>query len=188
MSALIGDILGLLCCASPSDGQHAHIQDKSAPSYASSSTLNEKQAYITPNKLNVDDLDMRAYSAIKALVDGDSSSLKSINVQLSKDAVRATSWASSLAESILNHLIEALQPGSPIGDALRETYDRVRKYALESFEYLEQHPEVLCALIALGILALIAPWVISALGFAGEGIVEGRFPTLHVAMRGANLT
>jgi hypothetical protein len=32
----------------------------------------------------------------------------------------------------------------------------------------------MCAVIAIGILVVLAPWVIEALGFAEGGILEGR--------------
>jgi hypothetical protein len=38
---------------------------------------------------------------------------------------------------------------------------------------VKDHP-IMCAVIAIGILVVLAPWVIEALGFAEGGILEGR--------------
>jgi hypothetical protein len=37
---------------------------------------------------------------------------------------------------------------------------------------------VILTLVALGVLWLLWPWILGALGFGEEGIVEGEFPSL----------
>lgn len=60
-----------------------------------------------------------------------------------------------------------------MGIALGETYERVVR-EIDSIEgFVKEHP-VICAVIAIGILVVLAPWVVEALGFAEAGIVEGK--------------
>lgn len=172
MSHTRSKILTLFCCGTASD--YEPIVDSSRPPTASVNTIGEKHGYTTTTTLAVEDLDMRADSAIKALVHGDDLPLKSINLKLATSAVHTNSWTSVFAESALNHLIEALNSGNPLGDLLHEIYERVRAFALQTFQFAKDHP-VLVAVIALGILFLIAPWVVSALGFTEEGVLAGEY-------------
>lgn len=91
-----------------------------------------------------------------------------------ENAVQATGWYSSLAEVILNRLQQELEAKGPMGQAAREAYE---KSLAEAKEFARKHPiavNVLIALIALGILAIMMPWAIEALGFSELGPIEGK--------------
>jgi hypothetical protein len=57
---------------------------------------------------------------------------------------------------------------------LKEAYDKAVTEAAKSADFARDHP-VWTTLIALGILAVLLPWVIEALGFGVEGPVAREF-------------
>ncbi len=85
--------------------------------------------------------------------------------------VSTDGWTESLAEAILSGLENALKAGAPMGQAMKEAFERAMK---EAVDFAHDHP-VFCTVIALGILVLLVPWAIEALGFAELGPVEGEF-------------
>jgi NTP pyrophosphatase (non-canonical NTP hydrolase) len=89
-----------------------------------------------------------------------------------EEIIRTNSWRQNFAKAVFEAMQHAIETARPMGDALREVYDKVAcvVYSVEGF--VRDHP-IVCALIALGILVLLAPWVIEALGFAEGGILEG---------------
>lgn len=89
--------------------------------------------------------------------------------------VTTSSWKSKLAEHVLNVLANAIKQAVPMAQALKEAFD---KAAAAAAEFAQDHPE-LVTLIALGVLALLVPWALEALGFAEIGIVEG---VLHASL------
>lgn len=93
-----------------------------------------------------------------------------------EEIVRTNSWRQNFAKAVFEAMQHAVETARPMGDALREVYDKVAcvVYSVEGF--VKDHP-IVCALIALGVLVLLAPWVIEALGFAEGGILEGKRQT-----------
>jgi hypothetical protein len=82
------------------------------------------------------------------------------------------------ARVVFETLQKAIQTARPMGVALGETYDKVVR-EIEGIEgFVKDHP-VMCAVIAIGILVVLAPWVIEALGFAEGGILEGESEQFH---------
>lgn len=95
------------------------------------------------------------------------------DVQLRKDldnAVSTLSWSENLAAAILVCLETALRNGIKLGRTVEEA---TKKAMAAATEFATDHP-VYFTLIALGVLALTVPWVLSWLGFAEIGIVEGK--------------
>ena len=84
--------------------------------------------------------------------------------------VGAKKWTRRLARAILHHLEHALVKGHVRGHALQHAYNRAFE---EAADFPHDHP-VFCTLLALGILVILAPWVLEALGFAELGPVEGK--------------
>lgn len=84
-------------------------------------------------------------------------------------------WKEYLAEKVLEMLGAALQGAhEKLGPAIRDAYNKAWKVANEIEGFVTRHP-VMCTVIALGVLVVIAPWVIEALGFAELGPVEGTY-------------
>ncbi|KAK3703771.1 hypothetical protein LTR37_014217 [Vermiconidia calcicola] len=79
-----------------------------------------------------------------------------------------------LADDIVDILFEAEKPGQALQHQLKVSYtQRAGTKVLPS-----QHPVFAAAIVtvvAIGILVLLVPWVVEALGFAELGPVEGSF-------------
>lgn len=89
-----------------------------------------------------------------------------------EEIIRTNSWRQNFAKAVFEAMQHAIEPARPMGDALREVYEKVACVVYSVEGLVRDHP-VVCALIALGILVLLAPWVVEALGFAEGGILEG---------------
>lgn len=100
------------------------------------------------------------------------SSVPQLRKRLNADFA-TSSWSESLATTILSRLEDLLRSGAALGETLKVALE---KAVLEAVDFAKEHP-VYTTLIALGILVQIAPWVLSWLGFAALGPVEGK--SLH---------
>lgn len=87
------------------------------------------------------------------------------------DAVGTTGWTEDIAIAILGALEQALNDTATVGQVMKEALE---KAAHEAYEFAREHP-VFCTVLALGVLVLLAPWVIEALGFGELGPIEGSF-------------
>lgn len=84
-------------------------------------------------------------------------------------------WTQSLAEYVLARLCSALQAAHDnLGPAVREAYQLSWEAAKSIEGFVVEHP-VFVTVVALGVLVIIAPWVLEALGFAALGPAEGMF-------------
>jgi hypothetical protein len=83
-------------------------------------------------------------------------------------------WTENVAQWVLSKLEQTLQDTSKMGGALKEAYDTVLEVALAVEGFVTDHP-VFCTVIAIGILVLLAPWAIEALGFAELGPIGGTY-------------
>jgi hypothetical protein len=89
------------------------------------------------------------------------------------EIIQTASLKQHFARAVFETLQKAIETARPMGIALGETYDKVVR-EIDGIEgFVKDHP-VICAVIAIGILVVLAPWVIEALGFAEGGILEGR--------------
>lgn len=92
--------------------------------------------------------------------------------QALNEIVQTASLKQYFARVVFETLQKAIEAARPMGIALGETYDKVVR-EIDGIEgFVKEHP-VMCAVIAIGILVVLAPWVIEALGFAEGGILEG---------------
>ena len=89
-----------------------------------------------------------------------------------QDIVRVTGWYETLAVAVLNRMENALKAEVPMGQAMRDAYDKAAKVVEEVWQFAKDHP-VFVAVVGLGILVVLAPWAISALGFGELGPIEG---------------
>jgi hypothetical protein len=93
-----------------------------------------------------------------------------------QDIVGTQGWTENLAKAILGGIENALKQGAQMGKAVTEASE---KAIAEAAGFAHDHP-YFCALIAVGILAILMPWVLEALGFAELGPVEGKIIILRV--------
>jgi len=90
------------------------------------------------------------------------------------DLVGEYGWYESLAVAVLHQLENALRASVPMGQALKDAYNKSMAAAAG---FAHDHP-VFCTLVALGILVTLAPWVIEILGFGELGPIKGSFAAL----------
>ncbi|PGH11860.1 hypothetical protein AJ79_04657 [Helicocarpus griseus UAMH5409] len=84
-------------------------------------------------------------------------------------------WPDRVAKSLLAALENAIKFGKEMSPAMKDAYDKAVAAINNVEEWTKRHPEmeeaVIITLIALGVLALLMPWVLGYLGFAEEGII-----------------
>ncbi|CAN9204461.1 unnamed protein product [Alternaria alternata] len=86
--------------------------------------------------------------------------------------VGASGWRSNMAKYVLEKLTAALQASHErLGPTIRSAYHRAWEAAQSIEGFVIEHP-VMCTVIALGVLAVVAPWVLEALGFTELGPVQ----------------
>ncbi|KAL6703294.1 hypothetical protein ACN47E_010001 [Coniothyrium glycines] len=84
-------------------------------------------------------------------------------------------WTENLAKWILEKLTQALQDAHrELGPIVRDAFHKAWEVARSIKDFVIEH-RIMSTIIALGVLCIVAPWVIEALGFAELGPVEGTF-------------
>ena len=103
---------------------------------------------------------------------------------------QAGGWSNYLASKILAALTAALEAGVPMNAAMQESYDKAYEGTMKIEAFAADHPEataVFFTVIALGVLVLLAPYVVEwlgfCIGFGEEGPIAGEWCFLQsVAM------
>jgi hypothetical protein len=94
-------------------------------------------------------------------------------LRMELDSIVGTSgWRENIAQWVLEKLSRALEEGHELGPAVRDAYNKAVEIAMHVEGFVVEHP-VFCTVVALGVLTLMSPWMLSLLGFAEEGIMEG---------------
>lgn len=146
------------CLTGYEEPYHSPVITESKHTYASSAAA-EQEDHLASEILNI------LFTAEK--------SGQEINARL-KQTVHTTGWTESLAKKILDGLVAALESGAVMGGAMKDAFDRASEGAEK---FVHKHPvftAVVVTVVAIGILALLAPWVVEALGFGEFGPVPGR--------------
>ncbi|XMA12314.1 hypothetical protein WAI453_005105 [Rhynchosporium graminicola] len=110
-----------------------------------------------------------------------SKSISSLQVHLSSQIHSQNRLTTRLAQHLLDGLVHALNSGKVMGSTMREAFDKASTVAEE---FAEKHPvvvAVMVTLVAIGILVLVMPWAVEALGFGELGPIEGSFAALWQA-------
>ena len=100
-------------------------------------------------------------------------------VQRLQDVVRETGWYEDLAAAVLTGLENALEAEAPMGQAMKDAYEKAAQVVGDVLNFVKGHP-VFCAFVALGILVILAPWAIEVLGFGELGPIEGISVVVYV--------
>lgn len=87
------------------------------------------------------------------------------------DVVAASGWTEHIAEAVLNNLVQAIRACQHAGTAMTEALEKSTAAAVD---FAHEHP-LYATVIALGVLVVLAPWVIEALGFGELGPVQGGY-------------
>jgi hypothetical protein len=94
--------------------------------------------------------------------------------------VAAYGWRENIAKYVLEKLTQALQYSHEnLGPPVRDAYHKAWEVAKSIEGFVIEHP-VMSMIIALGVLAIIAPWVLPELGFGELGPIESTY-TYHEA-------
>lgn len=91
------------------------------------------------------------------------------------DVVSSHGWTEKVAEWVLAKLEAALDEAEKLQGPVKEAYNQACEAALAVEGFVKEHP-IFTTVIALGVLVVIAPWVLEVLGFAELGPVEGMLP------------
>ena len=82
-------------------------------------------------------------------------------------------WSENVAKWVLNKLSRALQAThEKLGPAVQDAYVKACAAANSTQGFVIEHP-IMSTVVTLGVLAVIAPWVLEALGFGELGPVAG---------------
>lgn len=91
-------------------------------------------------------------------------------------AAQAGGWSQWLADKIRQGMEAAIQAGKEMSAAMAVAYDKACEAAKVFEHFAEDHPlatAVFVTVIAIGVLAILAPYVIEFLGFGELGPIEG---------------
>lgn len=88
-----------------------------------------------------------------------------------KEEISITGWSEDIAKAILRGLENAIKAGTEMAQVASGAMVQSKDAAIG---FATEHP-VYATLIALGILALILPWALEAIGFGELGPIEGSF-------------
>jgi hypothetical protein len=113
--------------------------------------------------------------------------LTGLALQMKLDSVvGAYGWKENVAKWVLEKLTRALEEGhEKLGPAVRDAYHKAVEVAMTVEGFVIEHP-VFCTVVALGVLALMSPWLLPLLGFAEEGIIEGMGNLLYFRWTGTD--
>ncbi|MBE3041136.1 hypothetical protein IMZ48_00825 [Candidatus Bathyarchaeota archaeon] len=92
--------------------------------------------------------------------------------------VSAQGWTENIAKAVVKGLEYLITEGrEKVGKALREAIDKAEAAAKECFAFAKEHPYItagFATIVAVGVLVLIAPWAVEALGFGELGPIAGK--------------
>lgn len=95
------------------------------------------------------------------------------------DAVGEDGWTESIARAIVAGLEVVIKDGrEKIKPVLDELIDKAEDAARNVFKFPHDHPHLTAGfvtIVAIGVLVLVAPWAVEALGFAEAGPVADSF-------------
>jgi hypothetical protein len=157
MASLIQHILACITGAEPTAEYHH----------------DEKHPILTPQSLRT--TEETASRVVQTLTQAEKSG-KELEKALN-DIVGECGWTEKLVEWVLIKLEQTLRSAEKLSPVLREAYNKSCVAAMAVEGFVRDHP-VFCTLIAIGVLVIIAPWMIEVLGFGELGPIEGTLHTL----------
>lgn len=103
---------------------------------------------------------------------------RNVNVEVQNIVAQAGGWTEYLAVTVLKALQKTLEDTSiMLKGVLKEAYDKGREAAKRLAEFAHDHPlytAAICVAIALGVLIILSPCIIHALGFGILGPEAGK--------------
>jgi hypothetical protein len=80
-------------------------------------------------------------------------------IQHLQDIVHKTGWYKDLTTAVLTSLENTLKAEVPMGQVMKDAYEKATQIIVDVLKFAKEH-QVFCAVIALGILVILAPWMI----------------------------
>ena len=121
-----------------------------------------------------------ATSIVSAMWDADQMG-PSLDASIQSLVHQAGGWSDYLAHKVVASLEAVLKAEKPVNAAMQEAYDRACELAKEIEGFEADHPvatAVFCTVIALGVLVILAPYVVEWLaiwiGMGESGPIEGK--------------
>ena len=135
-------------------------------------TLSEKADNLSL-KPPVSTADEAAASVVSALLNAEKPG-RDLAVSLDTIVHQAGGWSEYIAAAILTGVENALKAGSKMNQPMKDAYTKALDAALTMEEFAHEHPiltGVFCTVVALGVLAILTPWILEILGFEALGPV-----------------
>lgn len=93
-----------------------------------------------------------------------------------KSIITVESWTEALAESILHGIVQMICDAEKVASAME---DAIIKATNQAKVFAKEHPYYTALIaagivIAIGVLVIVAPWVLEAIGFAARGPRAGK--------------
>lgn len=141
-----------------------------APDEVEVRCTNEKSSCIdTPTTtISTTTTEQQATTFLETLLHAETPS--QIQFVLEFNGVSTLSLKEYFAKLVLSGLETTIRNGVVVGKAMADALERAVAAAVG---FVKEHP-VYCTLIALGVLVVLAPWVLELLGFAELGPIEGK--------------
>jgi ElaB/YqjD/DUF883 family membrane-anchored ribosome-binding protein len=96
-----------------------------------------------------------------------------------RDVVGEQGWTENIARAIVGGLETVIKEGrEKVGPALAEAIEKAEDAAKAVFAFSKEHPYLVAGfatIVAIGVLVLVAPWVVEALGFGELGPIADTF-------------
>ncbi|RYP80942.1 hypothetical protein DL769_002220 [Monosporascus sp. CRB-8-3] len=165
-------LTSIFCCLCDSGDPTSHAD----AFYTHQQFLDDKQS--RQNPLPSSSPRMRSPEAIVAEVISILRSAEKGGSDLAQQVdVGTEGWTEWIAEKILAGIETIIKEGKEkMGPAMVEAYDRAYGAADNLFRFAHDHPVAtagLLTIVAVGLLVILAPTIVEALGFAELGPVEG---------------
>ena len=116
-----------------------------------------------------------ATSIVDAIFKADSDGV-SLIAYINDIAHQAGGWSEWLADKIRKGMEAALMAGKEMSAVMAAAYAKAREAAKVFEHFVEDHPlatAVFVTVLAIGVLAILSPYILEMLGFAELGPVEG---------------
>ena len=111
----------------------------------------------------------------------------SLDIIIESHVHEAGGWSEYLAKKVLATMEAVLKGGEQMNAAMQEACAKACEAAKVFEDFAADHPyatAVFCTVIALGVLVILAPYVLELLGFAELGPIEGKYLSiLHLVER-----
>lgn len=147
------------------EAQYKHISEKAA-----------FKAYTLDKKTPMPTSDEVALAIVSVMLEADKAG-SSLDANIQSLVRQAGGWSEYLAKKILSAMEDVLKAGKMMNSAMKEACDKACEAAKVFEGFAADHPYAtafFCTVIAVGVLAVLAPYALEILGFGVEGPIEGK--------------